>query len=270
MGATQNLNTSASPTVLQARQLRYEKNAAVLLDDLSFAVQACEVLAIVGPNGAGKSTLLKLLSEDLTLSAGEIQLAGLASEEWTLAERARHVAVLPQLSLLNFPYTAEQVVALGRIPHATGHRIDDAIVREAMTALDIRYLYGRSYTVLSGGEKQRCQLARVLAQIWRAEDAQTRLLLLDEPSSALDLGHQQQLMQVIRQVADQGVAVVMVVHDINLALAHADTMLALRCGRVQAQGEVNQVISAELLQALFDTPLQLIPHPNKKRWIVSP
>ena len=135
------------------------------------------------------------------------------------------------------------MVQLARIPHNTGRQCDDQIVKDALELMDISFLTNRLYTELSGGEKQRVQLARVLAQIWNSEDApaQTRLLLLDEPTSALDLGHQQQLMTAIRKLANQGVTVVMVLHDINLAAHYADTILALLCSERLAYGSVRCV-----------------------------
>lgn len=255
-------------SVLQTHALSYQKQRAKLLDDISIDVNAGDVMAVVGPNGAGKSTLIHLLCNELQASSGRIMIAGKESSEWSLQERAKHVAVLPQFSLLNFPYTVEQVVGLGRVPHATGMEIDKAIVSKAMEALDIQYLQGRLYPALSGGEKQRCQIARVLCQIWQDSDASLRLLLLDEPSSALDLGHQQQLMRLLRELSQHGVAIVMVVHDVNLALGHANKLLALSCGRALAYGNTTDVINESLLQELFHAELRLIHHPEKNTLVV--
>jgi len=157
-------------------------NNQLLVNDVSCELQAGKIMAIIGANGAGKSSLLKAIAGDIAYT-GNISIKGLAE---TQKLRARQVAVLPQLSLLNFPYRVAEVVGLSRIPHNTGHVIDDKIVGDALELMDISFLTNRLYTELSGGEKQRVQLARVLAQIWDVDDApaKSRLLLLDEPTSA--------------------------------------------------------------------------------------
>lgn len=239
-----------------------------LLHDISLSVSEGEILAIVGPNGAGKSTLLNIISGDTKLSSGEIALCEKPLDLWLMQERARHIAVLPQLSLLNFPYTVSEVVSLGRTPHSTGLVVDNDIIQQAMQLMDIDRLSGRLYTQLSGGEKQRTQLARVMAQIWREEDAANRLLVMDEPSAALDLGHQQQLMQAIVAFSKQGVAVLMVVHDVNIASRYADTMLALKDGQAVALGPVGTVLDKQLLRTLFEAEVCLVEHPDSKNPIV--
>lgn len=254
--------------VLDLQQVSVTLDQVELLRDVNFALAAGEVAAIIGPNGAGKTTLLRAISGELQVSAGRICLAGLAIEPLPLQQRARQLAVLPQASGLNFPFTVAEVVALGRNPHNSGQQIDAGIVTEALQAMDLKHLRGRPYTHLSGGEKQRTQLARVMAQIWRAEDANARLLLLDEPTASLDLGHQQQLMQRVRDFAAQGVAVLMVLHDLNLALGFADRLLALYRGELIADGAVTEVMSGELLRRLFGASAELFHHPGNGRPVV--
>lgn len=238
----------------------------VLVSEINCELQAGKVMAIIGPNGAGKSSLLKAIAGDLVYT-GNISIRDLVE---TPKLRARQVAVLPQLSLLNFPYRVSEVVGLARIPHNTGRQHDDQIVKEALELMDIGFLINRLYTELSGGEKQRVQLARVLAQIWNSEDApnNSRLLLLDEPTTALDLGHQQQLMSAIRTLAEQGVTVVMVLHDINLAAHYADTILALLCSQQLSVGSVNEVITAPNIKSLFGIEANVIMHPERNTPVV--
>src|SRR5690606_30702081 len=147
-----------------------------------------ERLAVIGPNGAGKTSLLRAMAGDLPPARGQVLLQGRAIDELSLQEKARRVAVLPQLSGLNFPFSVAEVVMLGRSPHASGAQRDGEIVREAMLSLGLLHLQERLYTKLSGGEKQRVQLARVIAQLWPEDGAREKgsVLLLDEPSSALD------------------------------------------------------------------------------------
>ena len=240
---------------------------ATLLNNITFDVVAGEVLAIIGPNGAGKTTLLNgianALSQEMTI-AGQISVCGKYHHQWQALERARHLALLPQSSLLNFPYTVTEVVQLGRIPHQTGKGIDTAIIAQSLKALDIAHLQQRVYTQLSGGEQQRVQLARVMTQIWRSQDAQQRLLLLDEPTASLDLGHQQQLMEKMREFAHQNVGIVMVVHDINLALRYADRILALSCGEMVALGEPVKVINAALIKQLYQAEVTVTTLPDEQ------
>jgi iron complex transport system ATP-binding protein len=236
--------------------------ARVLLRDVSTHVAPGEVLAVIGPNGAGKTSLLHAVIGDLDMARGAITFAGRAIARMADRERACRIALLPQFSALAFPFTVREVVALGRAPHASGVTADRAIIDAAMTAADIAHLRARAYTRLSGGEKQRVQLARVMTQIWREADAGARLLLLDEPVAALDLGHQQWIMNQIRALADDGVAVVMVLHDISLAARHADRMLALRDARVVAHGTPEAVVTQQTVRRLFDVEARVIAHPE--------
>lgn len=240
-----------------------------LISGIDLALDDGEILAVVGPNGAGKTTLLNTVSGDVDISRGEVRMGGKHLSAWEQREKARSLAVLPQLSLLNFPYTVEEVVSLGRTPHDTGQKQDREIVREAICAMDIEYLSDRLYTQLSGGEKQRTQLARVMAQIWRCEDSKVRLLLLDEPTAALDVGHQQQLMSVIEDFAGTGAGVLMVVHDINIAAKYAHKILALAGGRPIACGPAGDVLSEELLQELFNVEVRIVPnHETHKKCVL--
>ena len=239
--------------------VKSSKHNHVLLDNVSCSVERGEILGIIGPNGSGKSTLISAITGDNNYT-GDITIEG---ESLTPNLRARQLAVLPQLSLLNFPFRVSEVVNLARIPHQTGLKCDQKIIDQALELMDISFLKNRLYTDLSGGEKQRVQLARVLAQIWREEDSpsQQRLLLLDEPTSALDLGHQQDLMNAVKKFADQGVTVVMVLHDINLAARYCDKLLALLCSQPVAYGSINDVVTEKNVERLFGVKVQIIPHP---------
>lgn len=239
-----------------------------LVTDVSFGVEPGEVLAIIGPNGAGKTTVLRAISGDLPPSAGEARFNGRSLPDWSPAERALALAVLTQSNPLTFAFTVAEVVGLGRTPHSTGVVIDDQVCHAAMEALDVVHLAGRFYPSLSGGEKQRVQLARVMAQIWRPDSSADRLLLLDEPVTSLDLGHQRQLMQAVRTFADGGVGVVMVVHDISLAAAYSDHLLALNNGRRVAYGPPEQVVTQALIGELFGTDVEVIRHPRTGKPVV--
>ena len=257
-----------TPASLKVTGATLLKGEATLIENIHLTLHAGEILAIIGPNGAGKSTLLNAIAGDLALNKGEILINGIDRKQWRNTELARCLAVLPQVSELHFPYLVEQVVALGRIPHSTGTTTDSHIIEEVMAMLDILSLRGRSYTALSGGEKQRTQIARVFTQIWQPNNVGTRVVLLDEPTAALDLGQQQQLMACIEMLAQKGVAIVMVVHDLNIALRYSTHIMALTCGQCKTYGKTSEVVTEQLLSDLFRAQLQLIPHPETARKVV--
>ncbi|MBD9392343.1 heme ABC transporter ATP-binding protein [Acidovorax sp. ACV01] len=196
------------------------------------------VTAILGPNGAGKSTLLSMLSGQRAPHAGSVRLAGRALGDWGAQALARHRAVLPQDTAVAFDFSAQEVVELGRFPHRQHpSRHEGRIVREAMESTGVAHLAGRSVNTLSGGERARTHLARALAQIWEPlPDGAARWLLLDEPTAALDLAHQHQAMALVRRWAvEQGIGVVVVLHDLNLALRYAHDSLLLAPGVTSAR-----------------------------------
>lgn len=246
--------------VLEACRIGVTIGQSRLLDDVSLTVVPGEVVAIVGPNGAGKSTLLRVLCGDLCPTTGEVVLLGRALQAWPVREQARLRAVLPQQSTLMFAFTAREVVLLGRAPHAGGPR-DEAIAGAALATVGIGHLSDRWYTSLSGGEQQRVQLARVLAQIWEPVDALPRALLLDEPTNSLDLTHQHHTLALARQWARQGVAVVAVLHDLNLAAQYADRIVLMHAGRIAAAGPPDAVLTTEGIEAVFGLPVQVTRHP---------
>ncbi|MFL0802651.1 MAG: heme ABC transporter ATP-binding protein [Agarilytica sp.] len=254
--------------VLSVDHVSVKKEERDLLKNISVALNNGEVLAIIGPNGAGKTTLLNTISGELIPNQGAVQVCGHRFNDWGIPIRAKSLAVLPQLSLLNFPYTVHEVVSLGRTPHSTGVEIDDTIIHDAMVLMDIEYLSERLYPQLSGGEKQRVQLARVMTQIWRDEDAEQRLLLLDEPTTALDIAHQQMLMNAVATFAKNGAAVCMVVHDVNIAANFADKVIALRDGETLAVGKAEEVITEEVMTELFGAKIDVVEHPKTKKKVI--
>lgn len=247
--------------MLTADNLLVKRGAQTVLQDVSVALQPGEVLGVLGPNGAGKSTLLGALNGELPLAGGTVSLDGRALDAWQGTERARRLAVLPQSSTLNFAFTVESVVGFGRLPHDSGRQRDNEIIASALGAADASHLTGRSYLALSGGERQRVHLARVLAQLWPGGAEQ--VLLLDEPTSALDPLHQHTTLQAVREFADRGAAVLVILHDLNLAARYCDRLLLLHEGRPHLQGTPEEVLQAEPLRAVFGLDVLVQQHPER-------
>lgn len=235
-----------------------------LLQDLSLAVKSGELLAILGPNGAGKTTLLKLLSGELKPSQGQIILNNKPLTAWSSAEQARLRAVLPQSSQLSFPFSAEEVVMMGRAPyrHSQTRSQNEQAVQAALQIVHVEHLAKRLFTSLSGGEQQRVHLARVLAQLWQADRQPARYLLLDEPTSALDLAHQHHVLGLAQHLAKTwNLGVVAILHDLNLAALYADQIALLKQGQLQTYGEPQASLSPSHIQQAFAVDVEVIPYP---------
>ncbi len=222
--------------------------AKTLVQPLSLRLEPGRVTAILGPNGAGKSTLLGLLAGHRPGQSGDVILNGRSIRTQTAQELALQRALLPQDTSTAFDFSVREIAELGRFPHRRKPAADeDALVEAAMEATGVRSLRHRILNTLSGGEKSRAQLARVLCQIWEPLDSGLpRWLLLDEPTAALDLAHQHHVLGMVRRWAkSQGVGVVAVLHDVNLALRYADDVLLLQAGRAMGWGETSGVLTPE-------------------------
>ena len=231
-----------------------------LLQATDLQLAAGEISAICGPNGAGKTSLLRVLSGDASPSTGLVSLNKQPLANWAATDRAQTLAVLPQHSSLEFAFAVEDVVALGRTPHNSGYRHDRQIVSAALTAVDGEQLRQRNYIALSGGEQQRVQFARVLAQLWEPSPHGERHLLLDEPTASLDLAHQALLLAVLKDFAAQGVGICVVVHDLNLAARMADRLLIMQDGAIVASGSPAEVLQTELIARVFGVQVEVIAH----------
>ncbi|WP_189108075.1 heme ABC transporter ATP-binding protein [Streptomyces camponoticapitis] len=257
--------------VAEARGLRVRLGGRDVLGGadggVDLVVRAGEVLALVGPNGAGKSTLLAALAADLdpAVADGGVRIAGRPARNWSAPELALRRAVLPQAATLSFPFPVAEVVRMGRAPWAgtASEGEDDAAVAEAMEATEVGEFARRPFSALSGGERARVALARVLAQ-------RAPLLLLDEPTAALDLRHQELVLRVCRARAAAGDAVVVVLHDLGLAAAHADRAAVLHEGRIVADGPPADVFDGQLLSRVYRQPVEVFPHPRTGTPLVVP
>ena len=245
---------------LEIRNATVTVDKKTLLDDVSLTIAVGQVVTVLGPNGAGKSTLMKAACGERPLSSGQVLLNG--RDTWNLRQQALMLGVLPQSSSLNFPFTVEEVVLLGRTPCSSNHRENLAIVEQALVKVDARHLKERQYTTLSGGERQRVHMARVLAQIWDQCALGNRFLLLDEPTSALDPAHQQLTLNIARQQADeQGIGVMVILHDLNLAARYSDQLVILQRGSIAAQGSPWNVLTPEIVYSVFNIDVSISNHP---------
>ncbi|MET0847422.1 MAG: heme ABC transporter ATP-binding protein [Pseudomonas sp.] len=247
--------------MLRTQSLQIRRGTKIVLTDITLELKPGEVLGVLGPNGAGKSTLLGALCGELKACHGSVWLDDRELSHWSGAQRAQRLAVLPQVSTLDFAFRVEEVVGMGRLPYQSGRVRDDEIVAAALNAADAGHLSGRSYLALSGGERQRVHLARVLAQLWPGEAGQT--LLLDEPTSMLDPLHQHTTLQAVREFADHGAAVLVILHDLNLAARYCDRLLLLEGGRPVALDTPEQVLRPEPLKAVFGLEVLVQQHPER-------
>ena len=245
--------------MLKIQYLSFSYAARQVLKNINLEVKKGETLALLGPNGSGKSTLLRALCGLLPLTHGTVSLAGHALASMRPAERARWVSVVPQNAILPPAFTAWETVLLGRTPHinflgqVSAH--DEDIARSALEKVDALSLAERFIGELSGGEQQRVLLARALAQA-------APILLLDEPTTYLDLQHQMSLLNLVHRLAhEECLTVVIALHDLNLAARYADRIALLVNGQIKALGTARQVLRADVIAEAYSWPVQVIDHP---------
>jgi iron complex transport system ATP-binding protein len=260
-----------STPVFQVRDAAVVRGGRWLLDGVSLAVECGELLIVLGENGAGKSTLLRLFAGDFPPDRGSVEFNGRALSGWSDLEQARQRAVLPQQTTVAFDFTALEVVLLGRSPHDGGRpgARDRDIAHDALSRFDASQFAERLYPTLSGGERARVMLARAFAQVLAHPTdpgRAPRALLLDEPSAALDVAHRHGAFEAIRGLArNEGVAVVAVLHDLDLAAAYADRVALLKAGRLIAHGRVDDTLDEAALTDCFSIPMKRLRHPGGDR-----
>ncbi|WP_407079527.1 heme ABC transporter ATP-binding protein [Candidatus Williamhamiltonella defendens] len=259
-GFSQNALSSRTPILLNAQNLHYRLGNRFLIQTLSIQIQPGEIVAIIGPNGAGKSTLMKLLSGYLSPTLGRCDLLGQPLSQWPRHLLAKTRAMMCQSSHLLFSFSVKEVVAMGRAPHGA-HQLDH-IVQMVMEQTGCAALSQRDYRKLSGGEQQRVQIARALAQLWHHEPTPC-FLLLDEPTSSFDLYYQQHSLRLLRQLTrHQPLGVCCVLHDLNLAALYADRILLLHEGRAVAEGTASEVLTEKILTRWYHADVSVQAHPD--------
>ena len=256
--------TPAPAPLLCCGQVTVRVGPRTLVDAVSFDAHPGELLAVVGPNGAGKSTLLGAIAGDRKPSAGAVHIAGRLVDRWPAADLARVRAVLPQCDTLAFPFTALEVAVIGRAPHVehTETAEDERLARAALASVGMAAFADRIYTTLSGGERQRVQLARALAQLAGLPAGSPRLLLLDEPTSSLDLLQQHRVLGLARRMAREGACVLAVLHDLNLASQYADRVAVLARGKLVGIGVAEDVLDVGRMREVFGVDAHVVRSPE--------
>ena len=245
--------------MLKLENVTLKKGDKTLLERVSMQVEAGQIVAIIGPNGAGKSSALKVMSGDYVPDKGQVTLNTWAMPNLCNTQLAQLRAVMTQGYELSFPFSVKEVIEMGAFAFADQLSCAEhqKMLKQVIQLVDVEALLTRAFTVLSGGEQQRVQLARVLLQLLpaldkkRVEHAGTPYLLIDEPTASLDLFHQYQVMDIAKNMANQGAGVVAVLHDLSLAASFADYIYVMQQGAVVAEGAPEQVLKPELLQSVY-------------------
>ncbi|ABZ77951.1 ABC transporter related [Shewanella halifaxensis HAW-EB4] len=253
----------AQETVLQVNQLSVRIGHKPVLTDINLEIQAGQVTALLGPNGAGKSTLLKSFSQDVEIDSGNINVYDQAIDSWDRQKLAKSLAVLPQHASLTFPFKVHEVVAMGLYPLSLNQQQGKVLVDEQLEQVALIHLKERSYPTLSGGEKQRVQLARVLTQL--AQSERPPILLLDEPTSALDLAQQHRVLGLAKTLAhEHNYAVIVVLHDLNQASRYADRLVVLENGCIVSDGAPSETLTPEIIKQVWHYDPIVVMEPSKQ------
>lgn len=247
--------------ILRVAGATVEVGQSRILNDASLELFPGRVTAVIGPNGAGKSTLLAVASGQKKPSGGEVLLGDEDLSRLPARLAARRRAVMPQNSTVAFPFTVRAVVAMGRTPWGRSPR-DEEIVDDVLRRNQLTEFSTREVTTLSGGERQRVAFARVMAQ---ATPLQGQVILLDEPTAAMDIAHAEHTLSLVRALAAQGAAVGIVLHDLDAAVAYADELVLMERGYVRAQGQVAEVCQADALSSVYRTPIEVYGYGGRLR-----
>ena len=253
---------------LRGEQLTLSYGKKIIADDLSVAIPDGHFTAIIGPNGCGKSTLLRTLSRLMTPQRGHVYLDGEQIQRYASKEVARRIGLLAQNATTPGDITVQELVARGRYPHqplfARWRKEDDAAVQRAMQATGVTALAEQSVDTLSGGQRQRAWIAMVLAQ-------ETQIMLLDEPTTWLDISYQIDLLELLSSLnRDQGYTLAAVLHDLNQACRYATHLIALRDGSIIAEGPPGEIVTAELIERIYGMRCTIIPDPVAGTPLVVP
>jgi len=249
--------------MLKTENVYYSIGKKLILNGITAKFNPGEFNMILGPNGSGKSTFLKVFSGELNGNEGSVFYDGQKISALKKEELAKYRAVMSQQPELSFPLMVEEVVMMGRYPHFTfnPNKKDEDICNQVMERMQLISFKERNYLTLSGGEKQRVQYARVLAQIWEKPATGYRYLFLDEPLTSLDINYQQEFLQIAREFTNADTILIAVMHDINLAIQYADKLFFLKEGELIAHGKPKDILTVALIKKVFNVEATLINNP---------
>ncbi len=256
--------------MLRAEGLSYWIEDSVLLHEVNVNFEPNRFHVIMGANGAGKTTFLKVLAGHLRPSEGGVYLFDKHIQSYTKKELATKRAVLSQHYQIAFPIAASDVVMMGRYPYYgnSPRQQDISICAESIQLMESSGLTHREYNTLSGGEAQKIQMSRVLAQIWEAKETDQKILFLDEPVSHLDLKYQHQLLETAKKLCKRNVTIIAILHDINLALRYADRILFLKQGKLVREIEHMSAVTPQIIKEVFDIDAKVLDVTDERRVVV--
>tara|TARA_Y100000590_G_scaffold230730_1_gene260052 strand:- start:2946 stop:3749 length:804 start_codon:yes stop_codon:yes gene_type:complete len=243
-------------TIIEFDNVSYSVAGKKINKNISFKINNGDLLSIVGPNGSGKTTMIRMMSGELKPTAGTIKFEGKKIINWDTKDLACKRAILSQSNNLSFPFSVYDVICMGRYPVSEYEYLEDSseqsIIKYVIDCFDLKEFKDRNYLTLSGGERQRVQLARIFAQIWSKNNYNDKLIILDEPTSFLDIYHQIQLYELIIKLNKKGLTVVMVLHDINHALMYSNEVMMIKDSALKYFGKVNETINKNSIQEIFN------------------
>jgi len=246
--------------MIKAHQISYKHKEFHILDSVDVHLEYGEFLAIVGPNGAGKSSLLSVLANEVK-SRHEILFKDKSIRDWEISDLSKHKSKFSQHNSSDIPLEVKDVVMMGRYPYfeAQPRQEDYEAINNMMYETDVYHLKDREYNTLSGGEKQRVHLSRVMAQL--QNDIAHKLMFLDEPLNNLDIKHQYKALEIIKNFTKKANSAIVVLHDLNLAAQFADKILLMKSGKVSAYGTPTEVFTAENISEAYNFPCTICDHP---------
>lgn len=255
--------------MIKAENITYRAGKKQILNHCELEINPGKFTAVLGSNGAGKSTLLKAITGEITLKSGSVTINGVNKAQLKAKEMARIRAVMPQQTHINFPFTIEQIIETGRFPHPANAVENEQVIEEVIKRVNLQEYRGRIYQTLSGGERQRVQLARIMAQIW-GKTAHSKYLLLDEPTSDMDILHQHSILGITRSLLNQNMGVMAILHDLNLAAQYADDLIFMKHGKILVKGPAQKVLTKENIEMVFNHPVELLKEPKTGKMVVVP
>ena len=247
--------------IIELKSLAYQIGNKKLVQDISLDILSGDMVSIVGPNGSGKTTLIRLISGELKPSSGEVVFLGKKEQDWDSSEIALYRAVLSQSNQLSFPFSVLDIVKMGRHPYSLQEERADSksISKNVLKAFNLLDCAERKYTTLSGGEKQRVQIARVITQVWSLnQEYKNKLLILDEPTSYLDINHQAELFKFLKNLNKKGLTIIMVLHDLNHAIQKSNKIAMLKNSRLIDYSKSEELVASKKINEVFDAKPSLL------------